>query len=105
MRCLVLFLVVSVAWAQGKRPAQEPATKIVELEAALKAKAEVESKLAEIEEKVVKERDGLNMKLKSVTEELNKALSVAETAIQEKATVEEKLTKFQENWEKYIATK
>ena len=68
-------------------------------EAALISKTETEKKSAEAIETAQAE---LNAELSSLREELNNAISIAETAVEERNQFEEKLARFQENWEKYV---
>jgi chromosome segregation ATPase len=71
--------------------------------AALEAKAEAERRLAGFEEEAKRNNEALNMQVESLTEELNKAVSVAETIANEKTQLQQKLAQFQEHWEKHIA--
>jgi len=75
------------------------------LEAALegKQKAEeiVETVLTE-KTKMIEEFDRLNNEINSLKKEINNSASLAEEAYKEKAEMEDKLTKLQKNWEKYM---
>jgi len=66
--------------------------------AALMEKAEDKEKLNE----AIKTTEALNVEVASLREELKSAVSIAETAVEERNQLEEKLARFQENWEKYM---
>jgi len=66
--------------------------------AALMEKAEDKEKLDE----AIKTTEALNVEVASLREELKSAVSIAETAVEERNQLEEKVARFQENWEKYM---
>ncbi len=68
---------------------------------ALHERAEMEKKLAGATRNI----EALNKQTTSLKEELDKTITIAETAVNEKTRLQEKLAKIQENWEKYIADK
>ena len=68
---------------------------------ALDEKIETEKRLA----KATKNIEALNEQTASLKEDLDKSVTIAETAIRERGQLQEKLTQFQENWEKYVASK
>ena len=68
---------------------------------ALDEKAEAEKRLAE----ATKNIEGLNEQIGSLKDDLDKSVTIAETAVRERGELQEKLNQFQENWEKYIASK
>jgi chromosome segregation ATPase len=84
-------------------------------EAALKDKAEAENKMerlvtekAEAEKKLAEVKgnaEGLGEQITGLKGDLNKAVSIAESAVREKGQMQEKLVQFQENWEKYVASR
>ena len=74
-----------------------------ELEAAISEKAEVEKKFDKLHEENAGTVDELNMKIANMSVELDKALSLAEAANAQKKSLEEKVAKLQENWEKYVS--
>jgi len=67
-------------------------------EAALMEKTENKEKLDE----AIKTTEALNAEVASLREELKNAVSVGEKAVEERSQLEEKLVRFQENWEKYV---
>ncbi|GAI23757.1 unnamed protein product, partial [marine sediment metagenome] len=67
-------------------------------EAALMEKTKTEEELAEIREKDAEVIAKLHDEVNTLTEELENSISVAEEAHKEKASIEEKLAKLQENW-------
>ena len=71
--------------------------------ATLMEKTKKEEELAEIREKDAEVIAKLNNDVNTLTEELENSISAAEEARKEKASIEQKLAKLQENWEKYIA--
>ena len=72
-------------------------------EATLMEKTKKEEELAEIREKDAEVIAKLNGEVSTLTEELENSISLAEEARKEKASIEKKLAKLQENWEKYVA--
>ena len=102
---------------EAKKRAEEADKKRVEAEeiaeAERQARAEAEDKAeaaliskTEIEKKSAVAIETAEAKLKAevapLREELNNAISIAETAVEERNQLEEKLARFQENWEKYV---
>jgi len=72
-------------------------------EAALMEKTRTEEELGRIRAKDTEVIDKLNDEVNTLTEELENSISVAEETHKEKANIEKKLAKLQENWEKYVA--
>jgi len=70
-------------------------------DSALDEKTGAEKRLAE----ATKNIEALSEQITSLKEDLDKSVTIAETAIRERGQLQEKLTQFQENWEKYIASK
>jgi len=70
---------------------------------ALIEKTKTEEELSEIREKDAEVIAKLNDEVHSLTEELENSISLAEQAHEEKTRIEDKLTKLQENWEKYVS--
>lgn len=72
------------------------------LEAALSGRQEAEKQAeSALSERAVAEK-ALNEKIAGLESDLKKSISMAEVAVKERAQLQEKLTQFQENWEKYI---
>ncbi len=71
------------------------------IETLLAEKAETEKRLAETTGNI----EALNEQITNLKEDLNKSVTIAETAIREKDQLQEKLNQFQENWEKYMASR
>ena len=71
------------------------------VDSALDEKAETEKKLAE----AAKNIEALTEQITGLKRDLDKSVTIAETAVRERAQLQEKLNQFQENWEKYIASK
>lgn len=69
--------------------------------AAIEEKAEIEQKFAALVESSKADTDALNMEIISIREDLDKSVGAAEAVIAEKAKVEEKFEKIQEQWEKF----
>lgn len=72
-------------------------------EAALMEKTRTEEELAEIREKDAEVIAKLHGEVNTLTEESEKSISLAEQAHKEKVSIEEKLAKLQDSWEKYVA--
>jgi chromosome segregation ATPase len=70
-------------------------------DSALDEKAEAEKSLAE----ATKNIEALREQITSLKGDLDKSVTIAETAVRERGQLQEKLTQFQENWEKYIGSK
>ena len=68
---------------------------------AIKEKAEIEQRFAALAESAKADTDALNMTINSLKEDLDKSVGAAEAALAEKAMVEEKLERIQEQWEKF----
>jgi chromosome segregation ATPase len=72
-------------------------------DAALNDKREAEAGIAKLREEDAGRIDHLSGELNRLTEELEKAMALAEQNHAEKVSIEENLTKLQDNWEKYVA--
>jgi len=72
-------------------------------ENALNEKNEAEAGIAKLREEDAGRITQLAGEANRLTEELENAMALAEQNRAEKASIEEKLTKLQENWEKYVA--
>ena len=72
-------------------------------EAALNEKIEAEAGIAKLREEDAGRITQITGELNRLTEELEQAMVLAEQNLAEKVSIEEKLTKLQENWEKYVA--
>ena len=73
----------------------------VSLAAAIEDKSEFEQKLAALTESFKADTNALNMIINDLKEDLEKSVGAAEAAMAEKAMVEEKLERIQEQWEKF----
>ena len=72
-------------------------------EAALKARDEAEAGIAKFREEDAGRIQQLAGEVNRLNDELEKATALAKQNHSEKVSIEEKLTKLQENWEKYVA--
>ena len=72
-------------------------------EAALNEKIEAEAGIAKLREEDAGRITQITGELNRLTEELEQALALAEQNFAKKVSIEEKLTKLQENWENYVA--
>ncbi len=72
-------------------------------EAALIEKARTEEGVAKLREESAGRIEKLSNEVKRLNEELQNSISVVEQARAEKAEIEEKLAKLQENWQKFVA--
>ena len=87
--------------AKASLKAQEEAE--AKAENALNEKNEAEAGIAKLREEDAGRITQLAGEANRLTEELENAMALAEQNRAEKASIEEKLTKLQENWEKYVA--
>ena len=71
------------------------------LAAATEEKAEAEQRLTALMESSKADVDALNMTINSLKEDLENSAGAAEAMVAEKAKVEEKLARIQEQWEKF----
>ena len=71
-------------------------------EATMNEKIEAEARIAKLHEKDTERIEQLTGDLNRLREELNNAETLAEQTLAEKASVEEKLGKLQENWARYV---
>jgi len=72
-------------------------------EAALIEKAETEESVARLRAEDAGRIEKLSNEVKRLNEELENSISIIEQARAEKAGIEEKLAKLQENWQKFVA--
>ncbi|MBF0508202.1 MAG: hypothetical protein HQK57_04655, partial [Deltaproteobacteria bacterium] len=99
--------------------AKEKAEAVQRAETAIREKSAVENRLAAVQgeleagekraaalaEKAKTNADTLTAQVALLKSELEKAITMAETAFKEKVAAEEKLTTIQKRWEQYMASK
>lgn len=97
--------------AEAEKKARADAEEIAEAENKARAEAEDKAEAALISKTEIEKKSAaaietaeaaLNAEVAALREELNNAISIAETAVGERNQLEEKLARFQENWEKYV---
>ncbi len=85
--------------AQAAQAEKEEAERAAQ--AAQAEKAEMEIKLLE----TTGNMEHLDSQIKALKDDLNKSITIAETAVREKAQLQGQLNQFQEHWEKHVAGK